>query len=369
MMQLSLLLLALVTTGVAECRPKAASSGLRDLSAMSTSESSPLPSSSPSLTISPSILALKPSSNPGVSPSISTPSPSAISLPLVANSSTAVTPASTTTGTNSGDQKLSAGCGKGIGSGPAKGKTTAHVTVDSVDRMFIVEPPTTYDSSKPSKLLFLYHYWSGSAEGMAKDWIGMKALDTTNRFIYVAPQGIDKQWRNDHGSDVKFFDAMVSQIGEEYCIDLSGIWSTGLSFGAFMSHVLACERGGEVGGVEGVVVWSGAERVLSAANYTGTCNKQVAYFATHGTSDTTIPYDEGLTALLHVAKADACKVDTPKAPANGSKTYIVTDLDGCSKPVEWVSYDGDHGRYFGEKAGARVPMHVDLAWKFITRFL
>jgi len=57
------------------------------------------------------------------------------------------------------------------------------------------------------------------------------------------------------GGDIQFFDALYREITLRYCVDQSRVFSYGFSYGAYMSNLLGCHRGGAV--LNGIVSIAG----------------------------------------------------------------------------------------------------------------
>ncbi|HEX7762367.1 MAG TPA: cellulose binding domain-containing protein, partial [Cellvibrio sp.] len=133
----------------------------------------------------------------------------------------------------------SAGCGRspGIQSG------THRMTSAGLNREYIVSLPTNYNANVPNRLIFGMHWLNGSAEAVAgwSRWFGLKALDTRQNTIFVAPQGYTNgsPWRGGDNRDHIFFDDLNAHLGSNLCVDKSRIFSVGFSFGAMYTNALA----------------------------------------------------------------------------------------------------------------------------------
>ena len=103
-------------------------------------------------------------------------------------------------------------------------------------------------------------------------------------------------WPNPSDTDMKFADAVVAQIEQNFCVDTNRIFATGWSYGASMSEQTACERplSGETNGwgVRAIAVYSVAY-LSNTDNCKASSSKPVAYYASHGTNDTVLPYSGG----------------------------------------------------------------------------
>ncbi len=79
---------------------------------------------------------------------------------------------------------------------------------------------------------------------------------------------------------ITFFDAMIEQIGEAYCVDRSRVFVVGHSLGGWFTHKIACLRGDIVHGMAGV----------GSAGYNGNCTGPVASLIYQNVDDTLSPY-------------------------------------------------------------------------------
>jgi poly(3-hydroxybutyrate) depolymerase len=181
-------------------------------------------------------------------------------------------------------------------------------------------------------------------------------LDTAGTTIFVAPNGQNNGtpcagtgngesgcgWANPSNQDFALADAVVQQVEQNFCVDTSRIFATGWSFGGAMSYETACGRpdGTSTGYIRAVAVYSGSTQITA-----GPCppSKPVAYYASHGTQDSVLPYSGGVSMAQNFAKANGCTWATP-TQATSASMHICTNLTGCTGgyPVEFCSFVGPH---------------------------
>jgi pimeloyl-ACP methyl ester carboxylesterase len=275
-------------------------------------------------------------------------------------------PTPATPPTNSPDAVASAGCGKA----PALQNGT--ITVESNGtRSYILRAPDNYDSNHPYRLILAYHWMGGTAQQVAggtgateSPFYGLWNL-ADNSTIFVAPVGLgsgqNTGWPNTGGRDVAFTDAILAQLEAGLCIDTSRIFATGFSYGAGMSYALACARPDVF---RGVVLYSGGE--ISGCDG-GT--KPIAFYASHGLSDSTLDISMGRSARDHFVDVDGVAPQDPPEPAVSSGTHICTTYAGGSPryPVEWCAFDGDHDPN-PHDSGQPASWNPPQAWAFISQF-
>src|SRR6185295_4258343 len=102
-------------------------------------------------------------------------------------------------------------------------------------------------------------------------------------------------WPDAGGRNLALGDAVVDLIEKNFCVDKNRIFATGWSYGGSMSYRTACSRPlggtGATWGVRGVAIYNGASN-LSAGGCTP--SKAVAFYGSHGTNDTVLPYQGGI---------------------------------------------------------------------------
>ncbi len=261
-----------------------------------------------------------------------------------------------------------AGCGK------APSLTSGSHTISSggQNRSYIIRIPDNYDRNHPYKLIFGFHWNGGTANdvdsggtsGYLWSYYGVRAL-SNNQAIFVAPQGNGNGWANPNGQDLTFVDNMIATFEAGLCIDTTQLYSMGFSYGGGMTYAIACARATVF---RAVVVYSGM-------NLRG-CNggtQPIAYLGIHGLRDGTVPISAGRSLRDQFVRNNGCTPQTPREPAQGSLTHIVTTYSGCSAghPVVWAAFDGGHIAAPQDGApgdsGPR-PWTPALVWSFFTQF-
>ena len=135
--------------------------------------------------------------------------------------------------------KTSAACG---GSALPQAQGTTHTTPGG--RTYHVWGPSNYDPNKTYPVVLTYHGWY--ADGAAHEgWFKMEDY-TENEAFVVYPDAVNGLWDLNGNSDLVFFDEMVKQLGETYCINPSNILGFGFSYGGRFMSQLGCKRAGYV---------------------------------------------------------------------------------------------------------------------------
>ncbi len=133
----------------------------------------------------------------------------------------------------------SAGCGKAA----PQPLANAVFTTPS-GRKFRVFAPSNYDNNKRYPTALTFHGWYADSDKF-EQWFKMEE-SVGNAGLTVYPDAVNGLWDLEGESDLLFFDELVKQLGDAYCINPSRVLAFGFSFGGkFVSH-LACRRAGHV---------------------------------------------------------------------------------------------------------------------------
>jgi len=243
-----------------------------------------------------------------------------------------------------------------------------------MNREYILRVPDDYDNTKPYRLVLAYHWLNGNAEQVANGGLGGSTEDpyfglwdlAENSTIFVAPEGLPSfmglGWDNPGGRDVALTDAILEEVQADLCIDTTRIFATGFSFGASMSHALACARADVF---RGAALYAGAQ--LSGCDGGTT---PIAYFHAHGVADSVLNFTQsGVPLRDRYVALNGCTPQNPPAPAANSGTHICTSYEGCSEghPVRWCAHGGDHNPTEKDQ-GQSESWVPGEAWAFISQF-
>jgi poly(3-hydroxybutyrate) depolymerase len=266
------------------------------------------------------------------------------------------------------------GCGKAT---TAKTGDNQTITVGSSSRTYNLKLPTTYDENHPYRLIISYHWLNGTAAnvstgsgGTIKAWYDLDTAAASNgTTVFVAPQGLNNGWSNSGGADVTFSRTLITQLESTICIDKSRIFCEGFSMGGSMSYAMASAAPDII---RAVAVHSGGSMSGSTSGH----NKPVAYFMTHGTSDTVCTWPSyGLPQLQDFAKVNGCKTPDPSQSASAfqsalpkptSTAGVCLEFTGCTAgyPTRSCLFVGPHTPSPDGQDGW-VPKET---WKFFSQF-
>ncbi len=217
------------------------------------------------------------------------------------------------------------------GSAAAAGVFDRTIDVRGTQRSYILAVPSGYDGSRPLALIFAWH-GRGSNSAQARAYFGVEAA-AGDEAILVYPQGLeitatpgDTGW--DLGADsvdTALFDAVLDTVAADYCIDRDRVFSTGHSYGGFMTNTLGCQRSS---------VLRGIAPVAGGGPY-GSCEGgAMASMVVHGSMDMIVPVAMGEGSRDHWLSAAGCAATTTATDPSPCVAY-----DGCAEPVWWCEHD------------------------------
>ncbi|HMJ54558.1 MAG TPA: hypothetical protein VK540_20895 [Polyangiaceae bacterium] len=220
----------------------------------------------------------------------------------------------------------SPGCGLPV----TAGTTKVMMDVAGVERTYLRVVPASLDANTPAPLILGFHGGSGTAEQASQ-----YGLTGTEAALYVYPQALSfpaaggVAWNvSPDGNDDEFIDALLVELGQKNCIDMTRVFAAGQSNGAFFVNELGCKR-------------PEAFRAIAPAaggGPTGGCTKGVSAMLIHGTADTTVLIEQGRFSRDYWLRANGC-AGAPSAQADGLPCVAYS---GCAKPVLWCEHAGAH---------------------------
>ena len=168
------------------------------------------------------------------------------------------------------------------------------VSVNGVERTYILYVPESYDGSKATSLIFNLHGYQSNATDQMR-YGDFRPIADREGIIIAHGQGLDLDGRShwnvgswttgSTSDDIGFISAMIDEISTEYRIDSRSVYSTGMSNGGYMSFLLACQLGDKIAAIASV---TGS---MTPENF-DLCNpsRSIPILQIHGTNDGTVPY-------------------------------------------------------------------------------
>lgn len=140
------------------------------------------------------------------------------------------------------------------GAATAAGLARLELSVEGVARQALVAAPATAKTT-PTPVVFAFHGHYGSAANaareyaMEKEWPGCitvypQGLNTPGRFVDLEGKfsGWQLQPGNQGDRDLKFFDAMLARLKQEYQVDARRVYAFGHSGGGYFTYLLWNQR-------------------------------------------------------------------------------------------------------------------------------
>ncbi len=222
----------------------------------------------------------------------------------------------------------------------------ASIVSGGITRDYFVHVPASYDATRPTALVLIFHGGGGEARGMAR-LSGMDDVSDRHGFIAVYPQGINRQWKDGRtqvlsgNDDVAFISSLISALETRYRIDPKRVYATGISNGAFFSFRLACDLGSEIAAIAPV---AGSTPV----GFHDACKSQpVSVLMINGTDDKLVMFDGGRVGGPFVNQGESIpvaqtfaqwlKTDACSAPPRQTTLQDADPLDGTTTMVQ--AYD------------------------------
>lgn len=162
-------------------------------------------------------------------------------------------------------------------------------------RVFV---PTSYDGSSELPLVVNFHGFGSNGQQQAS-LSGYEELADEEGFVVVHPTAVpasgDEQGRNSWEAverddpakdDFAFTNELLDLLIEDYCVDETRVYATGMSGGGLFTSQLVCEMSDRLA----------AAASVAAISYPESCEpaRPMPFVAIHGTEDPTVPFDGDL---------------------------------------------------------------------------
>jgi len=169
-------------------------------------------------------------------------------------------------------------------------------------------PPEQFFEQK-LPILFVLHGGGFTRNGFNK-------IADREGFIVVYPEGFEKQWNDGRGvqgivtawdeniDDVGFISEIARLLSNDFSIDTSRIFTSGISNGGFMSSRLLCDRADLFRG--GAIITA-----TISESYLPNCNptSPVSVLVLNGTEDPIVPYEGGQVVVLGQQRGQIISTD------------------------------------------------------------
>jgi poly(3-hydroxybutyrate) depolymerase len=264
--------------------------------------------------------------------------------------------------TGGGTPTPSPGCSvTGSSTGTAQDKMLT-VSGQATVRTYRLSVPTSYVPTTPLPLIFGFHGVSGNGKGTQSSF-GLESASTGGgKAIFVYPDALSKvepdgtsaiDWVTplgaaNKGIDFAFFEALVKEIENNYCVDTSRVFATGISAGGIFTNFVGCWYGDILRGIAPVASikpWSTPQSSANAA-----CTGSVASMVIHGTNDPFSNYTtDGLVTRDFWVAQNGCQ--SASSVADPTTPNACVDYQGCKAGLPVVLCSHDEGHAWPVKTG------------------
>lgn len=191
--------------------------------------------------------------------------------------------------------RATAGCGK---THLLTGVTTYHsLTSSGRDRSYSVHLPSGYDKSKAYPTVIGFHGSSSIGLFFEVDTKMSESRFSANK-IMVYPNGVGGAWAGANYSsvsvdeDLQFVTDLLTELRDEYCVDDSRIYATGISNGGGFVNAIACSS--SVGGhFAAFAPASGAYYTDATGDGCAPARSPLPVLEIHGGNDASVLYGGG----------------------------------------------------------------------------
>jgi len=171
---------------------------------------------------------------------------------------------------------------------------TRHLSVDGLDRSYLVQPVRGAVGRVP--VVVLLHGGTQTAEEAWRE-TSLPTLGAREGFIVVAPQAVGRQWNDARGAtisgnapstadDVRFLRLVISDVVARDHGDASAVFMVGASNGGFMTMRFACDAGDVLRAAASVISTLPEPLAQSCKS-----PRPLPWLAINGTDDPLIPFN------------------------------------------------------------------------------
>lgn len=189
-----------------------------------------------------------------------------------------------------------------------------NITINGLSRNYLLYVPSGMKQDNETNLAIAFHGRTNSNE-MVRDymqlWWGRYGYKQ-NDFIVAYPAGM---WAGPYSwsqyDNIEFFDAIITEISENLCVNRDAVFSVGHSLGSYMSNKVSCQR------------WDVIRAMAWVASdwFRWDCTGPVASLITHLPGDHLAAYSGGQRAYSIRSEVNLC--------ASSEKNTSIWDIGSC----------------------------------------
>jgi polyhydroxybutyrate depolymerase len=165
------------------------------------------------------------------------------------------------------------------------------IEAGGLTREYLIYVPPAYSGTEPQPLILNLHGAGSSARNQIA-YSGLTSLADREGILIAAPQATssDARWnfttvQPGLPDDVAFIGDMLDSLEDQFCIEPTRVFATGISNGAAMAIRLACNIPDRIAAIA----------TVAATYFPASCPSQspISLLAFHGTDDPVVPYEGG----------------------------------------------------------------------------
>ena len=168
----------------------------------------------------------------------------------------------------------------GCGLPAAEGRQT--LKFQGASWRYIVDLPSGYDKSVPTRLILAFHGRTGTAEKV-RSYFELEG-PAARPAIVVYPQA-QGGWGGRADRDMAYVDTLLVRLKSTLCVDQTQIFAAGHSMGGSFVNDLSCGRAG---------VFRATAVVAGGIGSVRPCQGPVAAILLHNPKDNMVPYSQGI---------------------------------------------------------------------------
>lgn len=216
-----------------------------------------------------------------------------------------------------------------------------NMVVSWLDRNYLLYVPPGMQMWKETSLLVAFHGRTNSNE-MVRDymqlgWSSYRSAQSPSDFVVAYPAGIGAgpySWSQ--YSNIEFFDAIVTELSENLCINRDEVFTVWHSLWSYMSNKVSCQRGNVIRAMAGV----------ASSGFNGDCSGPVASLITHLPWDPLASYAGGQGAYRLKSSQNFC--------SDSEINTQVWDISGCVQktsctPGNTVLFCNQYATYWSDQ--------------------
>jgi polyhydroxybutyrate depolymerase len=279
----------------------------------------------------------------------------------------------------------------------------SYISIDNINRQFIIHLPPNYDFNTTYPLLVALHGGTGNAKQFESQSNFDSIADKEN-FIVVYPDGLGLFEFNFHiwnsgyiktdltggVNDVDFLYKLIESLKVQYSIDSSKIFMTGHSNGAMMTYRMAAEYPNLFSGIAPVSGSIGGKTSSEDDWYIiPHPNSSLNVVAIHGLLDTNILYNGGITQTGYNAgerydysvnqsinfwiKNNKCLGNSTLENSSNNKITLIS-FKGCENNTSVELVTLNYANHFWERMNEEVKKEIyygsslaEMIWNLLEK--